>query len=240
LRRSIRIVASISVLTLVVASQSYAEGGTSVATAPTITFGQQEFGTTASGSDLGSFWLMNVTAGDAVAIDWESQGSKLLCLNPIGTTDFTIEKVHCVAEQGSGANGKNELTYTATGTGALPVQIFTRGGSGAPYNFTAYVTHALSVGMPHIAVLHSTGILTIPVHNPEGGPINDPAVRVTVQIKGRSSWQTIGAGTLSHSNAVISYRVPARLRHQRVAIRSLAGGTSYAEASSSHLKVRTL
>jgi len=230
-----------SAFVLAVAAPVYAEGGHSVAGAPAVAFGQQEFGTTANASPLGSFWLMSVTAGDTVLIDWESQGGKSICLNPPGTTDFNIEKVQCVAGQASGANGKNELTYTATGSGVIPIQFFTAPeNSPAPYNFTAYVTHVLNVAPLHASALRRAGTLAVAVHNPEGGPISDPSVQVVLQIKGHGGWQTIGTAAVANSVAVVAFKVPARLRHQYVTLRALAQGSNYRPASSAHLKVHTL
>ena len=241
MRRLICVSLVMSTSALLVATSAYAGGGNSIATAPAVVPGQQEFGNTEGASKLGQFWLLNVTAGDSVVIDWEAQGRKELALNPLGTTDFNVETVQGIAQDENGANGKAELTYTTTSTGTIPLQFlpFSSQPSG-PYNFTAYLTHALSVGLPRVGSLRSRGTLNISVHNPEGGPINDPAVQVEVQIKGHGSWQRIGVGTVSNSAAVIPFKVPAWLRHRLVTLRALAHGAGYASTSSAHLKARTL
>jgi hypothetical protein len=256
MRRPICLVLLVSVSALSVAASAYAEGGASIAAAPAIVPGQQEFGNTTRGSKGGStlctpayqqFWTLAVTAGDAITIDWESHGGgTILGLLPIGTTDFNVNRTSQVVSQKPGGNDKNELMYTANATGIMPLNVEDQGtdcegysGPG-PYSFTVYITHALDVALPHIGALHSSGELTIGVHNPEGGAIANPAVAVEVQIKGQGGWQTIGVASVAGSAAAVHFKVPSYLRHQRVAMRALAHGSGYASATSAHLKVRTL
>jgi hypothetical protein len=256
LRHLAYVILLVSASALAVATPSYAEGGASIATATLIVPGQQEFGNTTQGSKGANiictpayrqFWSLQVTAGDALAIDWESHGEgTILGLLPIGTTDFNLSKASPVASQQPGGNNKNELMYTATSTGVMTLDVedeFTdcEGYSGpGPYSFTVNITHALNVALPHVVALHSNGTLTVAVHNPEGDVIDDPAVQVEVQIKGHGGWRTIGVASVADSAAVVRFKVPSQLQHQRVTLRALAHGTAYKSASSSHIKVRTL
>jgi hypothetical protein len=66
--------------TLVLVVPAFAAGGATIASAPTVAYGQQEFGNTATdstvaqdlchGSDQTSWWLASVTAGDRLTIDF--------------------------------------------------------------------------------------------------------------------------------------------------------------------------
>jgi hypothetical protein len=237
---------------LVVAPASYAEGAASIAAAPTVVPGQQEFGSLSTyfeppnyPENFVSWWLLPLTAGDSVQVLWEGRAEDYVRLFPPNTTDYNqSHATRLINTFLQGGYTKNEAKYEATETGAFPLQFIhnVQGGKTGfgPYNFTVYVTHALNVALPHVAVLHRSGTLTVPVHSPEGGPISNPAVQVEVQIKGHGSWQTIGVAAVANSAAVIQFKVPTRLRHQHVTLRALAHGTGYSPASSSHLKVRTL
>jgi len=191
-----------------------------------------------------SWWLLPVIAGDEVTIDWEVQSRPpVIEILPAGTNDFNSSSNSTVARGGLQPNNKGELTYQATVTATLPVGFGYITGCdqkpGGPYNFTASVVHRLVLGIPPTSTLARKGTLSVAVHSPDGGPVNNPAVQLALQIKGRGSWQTIGVGTAA--NPVIAYRVPARLRHSRhVTLRALAHGQGYSPTSSAHVKVRTL
>lgn len=245
----------IILLAVAVASASTAaadaEGGPSITTAPAVAPGQQEFGNMktplepqSSCAKYLSWWSLLVIGGDTVQIDWEAQASNAdIAVFPAGTTDFNFPQMQALSSGYVNSNHKSELTFQATQAASVPLQFSAvpscGTGVGGPYSFTAYITHGLSVGLPHLSSLRAKGTLTVPVHSPEGGPINDP-VQVEVQIKGRGAWQRLGVGTASNSAAVIPFKLSAQLRHQRVTLRALARGTGYTSASSSHVKVRTL
>jgi hypothetical protein len=233
---------------LVGAQSAIAEGGRSIAAAPTVAAGQQEFGTIVSHGMGGckTWWLLAVVAGDAIRIDWEVQSDHYveLQLFPPGTSDFNFPQTHPLVGGRPNENLKAELSYETSQTGDLPVLFEDPGCYGntapGPYSFTANITHALNASLPHVAVLPRKGVLTVAVHNPEGGAINNPAVQVELQIKGRGSWQRIGIGAVGNAAAVIPFKIPTSLRHKRVTLRALAHGVGYKQASSAHLKVRTL
>lgn len=57
---------------LTVAASAQAEGGAGIATAPTVAFGQQEFGTLSTPNAqcvYASWWLLPVVTGDTIQID---------------------------------------------------------------------------------------------------------------------------------------------------------------------------
>jgi hypothetical protein len=236
-----------SLFALAITMTAYGEGAQSIAGAPTVVDGQQEFGTlSVRGTNCvyASWWLLPVVVGDTVQIDWEVQdGGVHLHLWAPGTNDFNYATRESLRSEPN-PNLKTEYTFQATQTGTMPMRFAvgercSTATVPGPYSFTVNITHVLNVALPFVSALRSKGSLTVGVHTPEGGPVRDPAVRLELQIKGRGAWQTIGVGTAVRP--VIAYRVPSRLRHSRhVTLRVLAHGQGYSPASSAHLKIRTL
>jgi hypothetical protein len=249
LRRLICVALVACAFTLTASVSANAEGGAGIATAPTVVFGQQEFGTLATSNAMcvyASWWLLPVVTGDMIQIDWEvhNEGIHLHVWAP-GTTEFNVETRESL-NLVPNPNLKTESTFQATQTGDMPIRFAVAEehcpsvNVPGPYSFTAYVTHALNVALPRIGALRRRGALTVGVHNPEGGPIAGSGVHVTVQIKGPGSWQTIGTAIVAGSAAVVHFTIPRYERHRLVTLRALADGPEYASASSSRLKVRTL
>ena len=257
MRRLTCIVLLVFASTVAVATSAYADGGPSIAAAPTVAVGQQEFGNLSTyieppnypGNAI-SWWALPLTIGDSVAMQWEAQlAATYLRLYGPTVTDFNLYSLgtegRLIDTNTSFDAEKSENTYKATGSGDYhfyfehPVHSGEARSYGS-YSFTVHITHALSLGLSHVGALRHRGRLTVAVHNPEGGPINDPTVQVELQIKGRGSWQRLGTGTASNSAAVIAFSVPARLRHQHVTLRALARATGYSPASSLNLRARTL
>ena len=85
IRRSLLLTALCLFGALLLPSSAMAEGGTSIATAPVVTWGEQEFGNTAQGTHLfvphgfDQFWGLNVVAGDKLTIDWEGAAGSETC-----------------------------------------------------------------------------------------------------------------------------------------------------------------
>lgn len=258
--------ALVLVLSLVASDSAWAEGGQSIAGATPVAYGQQEFGNTTGGaaeaidfsegcnggyddSATRSFWSLPVVAADVVTIDWEVQTS-LTCLQvyPVGTTDFTLDKrTNCcsdatapVLNESPAGNLKQESRFTATVSGAMPLIVRSFSGYGGPYNFTAYVTHTVRLSIPRHATIRHTGVLPVAVHNPEGGPVSDSALQVSVQIKGRGPWLTVGKASVLNSVATVHLTIPVRLHRHTVSLRAIAQGSNYATATtvSQHMRIR--
>lgn len=212
-----------------------------------IVFSQQEFGSLVSHNAGGctGWWLLPLTVGDAVQIDWEVSTDPWieLFVYPPGTSDFNYPQTSVIEQQHVNSNNKAELTFVSSVSGDAPLRVSDPGchDNDVPgaYSFTANVTHALSLGLPHLTSLARTGKLAVGVHNPAGGPIENPAVLVELQVKGRGPWVTIGVAAVSNSSATITYSIPKSLRHRHIALRALAHGTGYQPTSSTHLKVPT-
>lgn len=240
-------IAILVLLVLAVAPSAQAEGGAAISGAPLVAYGQQEFGFVhfVKYEDCRQWWLLPTVAGDHLQIDWEVQDPYIeLRLYGVGTTDFNFLQKKALTSGGVNANMKAEFIYVSEETGDLPVLFTDPGCYGnaepGPYNFTAQVTHSVVVASPNIAVLRAKGVIAVPVHDPAGGEINNPAVICALEIKGHGQWTTIGTAPVASSLATIHFRVPARLRHQRVTLRAVATGAGYFTASSNNRRARTL
>jgi hypothetical protein len=120
-----------------------------------------------------SWWLLPVTTGDSIQIDWEvhDEGIHLHVWAP-GTTEFNYETRESL-KLVPNSNLKTESTFQATQTGNMPMRFAIAEthcpsvGVPGPYGFTAYVTHALNVSLPHVGRLAHRGVLSVGVHNPK-------------------------------------------------------------------------
>jgi hypothetical protein len=242
-------------LTSYICQAAWAEGGKSIAAAPTVIFGQQEFGNTAAGvedskGNFHSWWNLAVLAGDRVTIDWGAPNYTSgqypeLQVFPLGTNDYTVGGVPfgTYQVQAPNDNGLNQFNFTVASSGDIPFN-FTAGpgnccsGSNGPYDFTAYVLHAVELAIARRRALSIRGILPVAVNRPEGGLVTDPNLRILLQIKGHGRWRSIGQATVANGFAYVPFAVPARLRRQRASLRAIAQGDSYISAASAAVRVR--
>lgn len=232
-----------------------ADGGTSIASAPAVVFGQQEFGNTADGiasnytgnvgeglyyctAGLDSFWSLQVTADDRLTIDWEGQADTALTLLPVGTTDYTLGAAHTQAAQQLESTSKSQLILTAPRTGVMPLIICGIDGNLGPYAFTVHVEHEIRLSLPRVGRIPRQGTLDVAVHDPDGDAIPAPGLTVEVQINSGSGWRTVGSAAASQGTvAIVPLHVARSLGGRRVELRARARGSSYASATSSVLRV---
>ncbi len=220
--------------------QASADGGTSIAGAPAVTPGLQQFGNTAAGSVIGcghaQFWTLTVVAGDEVTIDWEAATVRPgLAVFPVGTTDFSLGDASAYASFRLNSNGKAQSTFIAPTTGAMPVTFDTSGCADryhGPYDFTFYIKHATVVSFQRPAVLARTGTLQVSVHNPDGAAITS-GVEALVQARlGSEAWATVGSAMLTGAPTTIGYALPASYAGRTAQVRVVAGGAGYLSAAS--------
>lgn len=173
---------------LIPASAS-AEGGTSIASAPVVTYGQQQFGNTATGQHLEdvcfedewlSYWNVNVLAGDLLTINWESvaDGTQVK-LMPVGTTDFTVFHTNEALEQSLSSNNKNQFTYQVPVSGLMPLYFAVCGysvNSAGPYAFTANVQHAVFASLTPLLHMRPTGKVSGSATLADGIPVPDGTI----------------------------------------------------------------
>lgn len=242
---------------------AWAAGGNSIASAPVVAYGQQEFGNTATdgGTNPGSlsleqvcsntgtngWWNLPVTAGDAVTVDWEAPSESYAMVFPVGTTDFNLVGSQAVEHEIVASNGKAAMWFRATVSGTMPFVIGANacpsptGGWGnltGPYSFTAYVKHEVRLSILRRRVLPEHGTLAVSVRSTEGHPVSDPGLQVLVQIQSHGHWRGIGSATADSGVANVPYTVPARLRGSHAGLRAIARGNEYEPATSAAVRVR--
>ncbi len=159
----VAVVATVVLLALAPAS-ALAEGGKAISTAPSVVYGQQEFGNTASGQFLEgscgtglfgagdgwrSYWSMAVTTGDLLTINWEGVAGTELKVMPPGTTDYTIFQTNPAVSEELSSNLKNQAQYTVPISGVMPLyfRVCSDYGTPGPYSFTVTAQHGLSVNL---------------------------------------------------------------------------------------------
>jgi len=247
-----RLLVVIGCLVAVVSSPSsaVADGGPSIAGAPLVAYGQQQFGNTATGgidrSDAcdwiySSNWLLPVVAGDHITIDWEIQASHTeLLLYPLGINDFNVGSTGPLTTSSIDTNGRSEVVYSASASGNLPL-VFTGESGGlvcnvgwhdiGPYDFTAYVQHVVRLSLPRLAAVRRRASVAVAVRNAEGGVISDPGLLVDIQIRTRSAWLSVGRAAVSNGQAIVPLNIPLRYLHEILGLRAVAQGGSYLEAT---------
>ncbi len=233
-------------------ARALAAGGTSIASAPAVVYGQQEFGNTAtdqhlegscgfSGDAWRSYWTLNVVAGDRLTIDWESSAPKTeIELMPIGTTDFTFLKTEPAASQSLSSNGKNQLQYTAPQSGAMPLYFQACGfeNAGGPYDFTATDQHALVVGLQQYAHIKTTSTLWGKASLADGTPVPDGLV-FTLSASWGDHGQAQYQATSSGGALGFPLSLPASAQGRFVTFTlTRAADVQYQEAKSTEMKVK--
>jgi hypothetical protein len=167
-----------------------AAGGKSIATAPSVAYGQQQLGNTADDQFLEnscgfgiaawrSYWILNVLAGDALTIDWEAQPRTELKLMPVGTTDFTLFQTDSAYDQFLASNNRAQAQYTAPQTGAMPLYFRVcdlYGSKTGPYAFTATVRHALFAALTPISNIYKQSAIAGSATLADGTPAPDGLV----------------------------------------------------------------
>ena len=213
-----RYVAAISAVLCFVAcdcvSTALAQGGSSIASASPVTFGLQNFGTAvvpagvqcdAGGFDdaFRSWWSLGVVAGDSVTVNWQVQVGQndarftQIDVYPVGTNDFSLPNTNVAADGGLGTQ-MGQFKFNAPETGSMPLDFFAPdcASNPGPYDFTAYVQHALVLAISHFPnrARHRTGF-KVAVHNPDGIAIADPNLRATFTRRVGKHW--ISSKTIS-------------------------------------------
>lgn len=229
------------------ASVALADSST-IAGAPTVVPGQQEFGNLATvapeddGCYTNAFWLLPEAAGDAITIDWEAQdGITDMRVFPSGTNDYSVGNAEPIQEQSLNDNNRNELTFRATSDGVLPVQFHNNHDcvdAGGPYDFTVSIAHDLVLSLaPVPAALN--GAVAVSVHSPDGAPLTGPPIVASLQVSANGvPWTTVGQATPSAGTATIPFAVPGTLAGKSVRFRAVASGAGYLTETSSTQSVK--
>jgi hypothetical protein len=232
-------------------ASALATGGGSIASAPTVAYGQQEFGNTATDLPANEFaqgycyswWLVPAITGDKITIDWTSEpdasGAYLTALwaylYPIGTTDFNFANTTPAAEKdvNYAVTGLQELQYITTSDGTFPLQFQASASDcqadAGPYSFTAYITHELVLGLhAHTNRARHSTTFSVAVHNPDGAAITGVPLVATYQLLSHGHWEKMRSGALQ----LTKRWGPAR-RGTFQSVRVTVSGPSYRSASES-------
>jgi hypothetical protein len=232
-----RVMSCAVAVALLVVSGAWASGGNSIASAPTIAIGKQQFGSTTNGCYQGcnyraEYWKLPLIAGDNVTIDWETQSGTAGCEGeeyPFAgalwvwapdTTDFSINNTESQQTFGVGSNNKAESKFTSNGTGAF-VLMFTSDchpyGTGGPYDFVVYVkhklvTHPTTTTMALLAQgrtrLPHMGRIAEQVFTADGKPVPNGAVGGTLAGYWGKVWHPLGKSVARAGVVSVHYKLP--------------------------------
>jgi hypothetical protein len=240
---------------LIVAGPAMAAGGRDIRSAPTVVYGEQQFGNAATdGGSTGScfqrtgqgnsWWLLPVSTGDEITIqlEGESSGDGLsVRVYPNGTNEFNVEDTdYYVVDTTNGPEDAErlELVFTAPVTGTMPMDVVTCDSVGS-YAFTAYVRHRVRLSVPRIPSLPTSGTVAVDVRTPDGGTVDDAGLFVALQMRRRGGrWKTVGTSTVGNSTANVSYAAPRKFWGRRPSVRAVSGGANYVTQYSRARKIR--
>lgn len=237
-------------LLLAAPATAAAEGGQSIATAPAVVYGQQQFGNTATGQSIKigcsiggtlyrSYWGLGVLAGDVVTINWEGMPGTHLRVMPIGTTDFNISDAEPAFSQEVSNTGKSQAMYTAPQAGVFPLyfDVCTSGTyhPPGPYDFLATVQHTLVVGISPITSIQTNSVISGTANLADGTPVPDGLVFTL-----NASWPS-GSASYSAASAgghlSFPLALPSSAQGQTVTLSlSRAADAGYLAAKSSEVK----
>lgn len=218
-----------------------AAGGDSIANAPTVAPGQQQFGNTANVGDptrqyyVNEFWKLQLLAGDEVTINWEVDPSAQVELQvyPPGTDDFTLGNTRYSFSQRVTSNYKNQVNFRANKSGVWPLCFQSYRDWPGPYDFVVYVKRAVTVALaPQTRSLIASrqlprkGRLVILARNPDGAAITDPGLGAIVYAYWAKTWHRLAAATVRNGTVTLDYRLPPSLRG-RIRLNIALGGSNY-------------
>jgi hypothetical protein len=224
---------------LVLAASALAGGGTSIKTAPTISYGTQTFGNTANGPQIdGSrleFWKAPLIAGDTLTIKFETStadNAAAVAVYKAGVDDFSWPNEDPVARAYLASNLHGQLVYTAPSSGVYPI---TFGANyyrdGGAYDFTAYVQHQVRVQFTPSAIARR-GSLAVGLRYPDGSAVSDPSLQLQVLGSWGKGWKLVGkARGATGGTGHVGYSLPSSTRHHSVRIRVVIAGANYKRLS---------
>ena len=248
------------------ASAAFATGGGgSIASAPGVSPGGQQSGSTATFTDTCGngyeFWTLQLKQGDLVKITWGTPPAvDTLALFPPGTSDS--DHTGCLYQSGwanwakspvlTDSNATAGITHlaqtTVTTTGSYPlVFLDTTGAQNAgAYAFTAVVLHGASVFLPQVSSVPERGKLTAAVLAPDSSPISDSSLKLTLNgfwsiVRGAPpSAHKLATATPSNGSATFSYRIPQPLWGKKIQLSVTGGGSTYQAVASEKETVKVL
>lgn len=227
-------------------SSAWAAGGASIAAAPIVAYGQQEFGNTTTdggvaflpGEGGSGWWKLPVVAGDEVTVDFsgQSQGDGFtLGIYPSDANDYNYNQVDRIGT--SAQENTFAYSFVAPATGLDPMNVYTPDSVG-DYNFIASVRHQLVarliVGRTNRASNRTRFMLSL--HNPDGAVVSANGLSMRVQSRSAENrWRTIDE---SPAQGSFTIRWPKRLVGTRLQLRVLVTGSAYRAAQTAVVRLR--
>lgn len=233
--------AAVVLIALVVfATTATAGGGSTIATAPKVTFGAQTFGNTASVTatqcDSYEWWLVPLIAGDELVVNFEnsspSVGVEDAQLYAPSVNDFNLDNNDPTVDEGMNANSHAQLLFSAPSTGTYPLAFHASAtangcdGDAGAYDFTAYVHHKARLVMSLPDTISTHGSVTIQAHYPDGTVIVS-GLGATLYGFWNKAWNKLGAAAVSNGRITIRYTIPAFLKGTKLKVEAKAGGTDF-------------
>lgn len=243
-----------AVAVLCSASSALAAGGGNIASAPSVVYGQLEFGNTVTDSGLGapactndgrgrSWWLLPVLTGDQVKIDLSGHTTGdgfLVAAYNVGTNDFNfVNGPSPYASNVDHQADQAEIVFRAPADGNMPLLVSSCDNVG-DYSFTAYVTHGLVAKLAWKGKnyrQHRT-YFAVSAYNPDGTPITS-GLHATVQVYRSGKWSQWGKSTLSQSQFSSFYIAwPRSMKGHWWKVRVVVSGAGYQTATSGTQRVK--
>jgi hypothetical protein len=218
-----------------------AAGGETIATAPPVTSRQQHIGNTSLVQERGTcflgnsffseYWRVRLTAGDFLTVNFaitEINVDFTVSLYPNGTTDSSLGGERPLVSETVGTNGKGRFTFRAARTGTHPLRFASCGGfQTGPFEFTALVKHRAQLSLPPRRSIDRAGTVAVHVRTPDGRPITDRALRVTLRGTWGGKARTLGQTSPNRGVASFKLNLPAPVAGSAIELRAVAAGRDY-------------
>ena len=248
------------VLGVVVSVATAAGGGGSIADAPVVPPGVQQFGNTSTFTDDCDngyeYWVLQLKRGDLAKITWGGPPAvDHLALWPPGTSDsdsggcllaysdcwgcaWDVDPVLSATNGTPSTTRLDKVRVTKSGNYPLLLLNFYDLDNAGPYSFTVVVLHGASVFLPRISRLAEKGKLTAVVLAPDSSPISDSSLHLTLN----GIWKDIstaparrhalGTATPVNGKATFTYKLPRKLKGRTIGLRVTGGGSDYQSVTS--------
>jgi hypothetical protein len=224
-------------------------GGATIATAPVATPGILEPGSTSAYTDpCGNgyeFWKLPLEQGDLVKITWGAPAAVDTlalwtpetvdtdhppCLYQSGFSHWTGSRLLMDTNALAGTQHLAQTTVTEDGTYPL-LFLNTTGANAGVYSFTAVVLHAASVTLPHLSRLTGIGTLTASVVAPDGDPITDASLTLTLNGYWGNRTHKLGTATPDSGQVTFNYSLPSTSWGKKIQLAISGGGLSYQDVT---------
>lgn len=230
------------------ATAALAAGSPSIASAPFVQLGAPQAGDTACCREGQTrypwleFWKLGLIAGDRVRLEYTYAGDADEDVTPFvyppSVNDFNFDEdadLDANLEEGTGNRG--QLTFVAARSGDYPLAFATfYVRDPTSYEFTAYVRHVARLALAPLRSVKRRGMIRVLVRRPDGVPLDDQGLRLTLLGRWDRRWRTIASALPDKGAATFRLKLPATLRGQTIQLKVRASGGSYAASTSATRK----